>query len=42
MAIKEKNSKGFKKTSVFLENLTKKNFEKRGFSQRKILTNYIP
>ena len=40
MAIKEKNSKGFKKASFFLENLTKKNFEKRGFSQRKILTNW--
>ena len=40
MTVKEKSNRGFKKTSSFLNNLTKKNFEKRGFSQRKILTNW--
>ncbi len=41
MTTKTRSNEGFKKTSVLLDNLTKKNFEKRGFSQRKILTHWI-
>ena len=38
--VKKKVSKGFQKASSFLGRITQKGFEKKGFSQSKLLTHW--